>query len=192
MTSPAQAAANAANAQLSTGPRTEEGKARSARNSLKHGLTAKDLIVREDEQEEFNDLHHSLREQLAPEGAVEMIAFNELLHAAWNLTRFRRLESALAIDGLDPLLDESSARTLDRIYRYANQARRSYHRSLKELQDLQTNRALRNLKLNEEESKRIPVLVSYNDLTKRTHSGARPGRVQNEPIAAAPGKENAA
>ncbi len=39
-TSPARIAANRANAALSTGPRTEEGKTRSRANSLKHGLTA--------------------------------------------------------------------------------------------------------------------------------------------------------
>ena len=215
MTSPAQAAANAANARLSTGPRTEEGKARSCRNAVKHGLTAKDLVVRQDEQEAFNDLRDSLLHELAPEGAVERFAFDQLLHAAWNLARFRRLESDLFVNGLDPLLDDSAANTLDRLHRYAGQAERSYYRALKELRVLQTNRALRNLRLDEEEAKQVPVLVSYNDLTKRSHADvqvealeianrmldyqtgswlaqARPSRCQNEPNAAPPGEGNAA
>jgi hypothetical protein len=37
----AQLAASRANAQLSTGPRTEEGKRRSSLNAFRHGLTAK-------------------------------------------------------------------------------------------------------------------------------------------------------
>ena len=144
-----------------------------------------------------------------------MISFNQLLHAAWNLARFRRLESDLVVNGLDPILDESSAKTLDRIHRYAGQAQRSYSRSLKELQGLQTNRALRKIKLDEEEAKLVPLLVSYNDLTKRSHAevqaeafdianqmldyqtktwiaNARRDREQNKPNAAVPGKENAA
>jgi hypothetical protein len=40
MTSPQQMASNRANAQKSTGPRSKEGEARSARNALKHGLAA--------------------------------------------------------------------------------------------------------------------------------------------------------
>ncbi|QRM28262.1 hypothetical protein [Microvirga sp. VF16] len=40
MTSPQQRASNRANAQKSSGPRSKEGKARSARNALKHGLAA--------------------------------------------------------------------------------------------------------------------------------------------------------
>ena len=39
MSTQAQLAANQANAQLSTGPNTEEGKAASSRNNLTHGLT---------------------------------------------------------------------------------------------------------------------------------------------------------
>ena len=170
MTSPARAAANAANAQLSTGPRTEEGKARSARNAIKHGLTAKDLVVREDELDEFNELQSSLREELGPQGAIEMLSFSQLVRAAWDMQRAQRLETDLFVNGLDPLLDEASAATLDRIHRYARQAERSYYRHLKELRILQTNRALRNLRLDETEAKQVPTLVSYNDLTKRSHA----------------------
>jgi hypothetical protein len=39
MTSARQIAANRANAQLSTGPRTEQGKARASRNARRHGLS---------------------------------------------------------------------------------------------------------------------------------------------------------
>ena len=45
MTTEAQRTANVANARKSTGPRTETGKARSAKNAATHGLTARELDV---------------------------------------------------------------------------------------------------------------------------------------------------
>ena len=85
MSSPAQAAASAANALLSTGPRTDAGKARSSRNAVKHGLTSKQLVIAPGQEEEFAELHESLLAQLAPEGALEMGLFNMLVHAGWKV-----------------------------------------------------------------------------------------------------------
>ena len=45
MSSTAQAIANIENAQRSTGPRTEAGKAASSHNALKHGLTAQTVLL---------------------------------------------------------------------------------------------------------------------------------------------------
>ena len=45
MLSEARQTANAANACLSTGTRTAEGKARSSQNARKHGLTAAQLVI---------------------------------------------------------------------------------------------------------------------------------------------------
>jgi hypothetical protein len=45
MTSLRQIEANRRNARLSTGPITEEGKKKSRRNALRHGLAAETIIV---------------------------------------------------------------------------------------------------------------------------------------------------
>ena len=55
MLNPAQLAANRANAQFSTGPRTPEGKARVSRNAVKHGLNSSKLFVRAGEPEDFTN-----------------------------------------------------------------------------------------------------------------------------------------
>jgi hypothetical protein len=166
----AKALANAANAKLSTGPATPEGKARSSQNALLHGLTAQSLIVREDQRPQFDELHSALLQQIDPQGALENFTFRQLVHAAWNLERFRNLEADLMVNGLDPILDESAAKTLDRLQRYAARAERSYYKALKELRTLQTDRALREVKLDEEEEKVVPAVVSINDLTEQTRS----------------------
>jgi len=51
MATPAQIAANQANAAKSTGPKTAEGKDASRRNALKHGLAAEKLVLPEQEAE---------------------------------------------------------------------------------------------------------------------------------------------
>ena len=93
MSTSAQIAANKVNAKLSTGPRTAEGKARSAQNSLQHGLYSNRFLVRADEEIEFNEFYAAYVEDLQPRGAVEHTLFDELVHAAWNMRRIRRIET---------------------------------------------------------------------------------------------------
>jgi len=145
MASVAQIMANRANAQLSTGPRSEDGKARSAANSRRHGLTSRELVVRDDEHEEFDELVEALLEELDPTGELEQLTLEQLVHAAWTLRRCRRAEAELAAE-CDPLgPNEPNAEAVlrqQRIQRYAGQAERSYYRALKELKALQTHRGL--------------------------------------------------
>jgi hypothetical protein len=61
-TSPAQLAANTANAQPSTGPRTSEGKNHSSQHASKHGLTAREVIIGKRKlQNEPNTLKRTIR-----------------------------------------------------------------------------------------------------------------------------------
>src|SRR5882672_7138672 len=93
--SSARLAANTANALHSTGPRTPAGAARSSQNARTHGLTARDLIVAADERQEFNDLLNDYQTDVKPEGAIQHTLFDELVGAAWNLRRVRRMEAVL-------------------------------------------------------------------------------------------------
>jgi hypothetical protein len=56
-TSRRQIEANRINARNSTGPRTEAGKRKSSRNSLKHGVLAKKILFNDDGMVENKDLH---------------------------------------------------------------------------------------------------------------------------------------
>jgi hypothetical protein len=170
MATAAQITATRANAQLSTGPVSSEGKARVAGNALRHGLTARHLVIRDDEREEFDSLQSALLEELAPMGAVETATFHELLHAAWNLQRFRRIEAELSGSGPDDFLNAENAAPLDRLTRYQTRAQRAYYRALTELRTLQTNRALRSIKLADPADPEIPAITDINELTKQTQS----------------------
>ncbi len=147
-TSPARLAANRANAQHSTGPKTEEGKAKVARNALKHGLDSKEIFIAPGEQEHFDQFKTDLAAEINPVGALEQDLFDQLLHAAWNLRRIRIQEtdvleraSALLVN---PFLDDKFSAALDRLAKHQVRIERSYHRALRELRSLQTNRHLAN------------------------------------------------
>jgi hypothetical protein len=142
MASEARVLANRANAQHSTGPRTPEGKAAVARNAVRHGLTSRDLVIREDEREEFEALQSSLYDEVQPYSALQSVLFEQLLAAAWNLRRVRRLEAEL-FDGVkDPMVSEELEPKLERLDRYRARFERTLHRTMKELRACQTDAAV--------------------------------------------------
>jgi len=144
MASAAQITANQANARRSTGPRTAEGKAASARNATSHGLSSADFVILAGQEEEFSNFIDALRNEIQPAGAIEHELFAQHAHAAWTLRRCRRAEVASQFHsvckGSDPLLTADMADRLKRIDLYARRVERTYQRTLKELQALQTNR----------------------------------------------------
>src|SRR5260370_789651 len=130
-TSPARLAANAANAPYSTGPLTPEGRARSSQNARTHGLIARDLIIRPDEREEFEELRNDYQIAVKPQDGIQQSLFEELVGAAWNLRRLRRMEARLCSD--TSLTADQLEKDLDRLVCYKTCIERTFHRSLKEL-----------------------------------------------------------
>jgi hypothetical protein len=147
MASAAQILANQANAQLSTGPCTEQGKARSSQNHLSHGLSSKEFILLPGQQAEFDEFSAALGEAIQPAGALEFDLFTQLAHASWKLRRFRRAEVQIYNESgcleLDPTLVPEAEARLRAIQIYAQRAERTYHKALKELKALQSTRAFK-------------------------------------------------
>jgi hypothetical protein len=71
MASEAQIAANRRNAEKSTGPRTEQGKAKVAGNPLRHGLRAQTLTAFDERDGDFVAFHEAQRAAFEPVGDVE-------------------------------------------------------------------------------------------------------------------------
>jgi hypothetical protein len=61
-----QIAANKRNAQKSTGPTTEVGRANSSRNALKHGLTAEQVTIEGEDPKQFEAFRDDILECLCP------------------------------------------------------------------------------------------------------------------------------
>jgi hypothetical protein len=100
-----QRAANRANAQRSTGPRTPEGKARSAQNARKHGFTASTFaIVRLEELDEVARLKDDLIATYQPVNSQELFAIERIALAQQTLLRAARLECGLFTQALDQAL----------------------------------------------------------------------------------------
>ena len=93
-------AANRANAKLSTGPRTEEGKRRSSLNAFRHGLTGQIVILTPEDQAAFRKHCDAIREALAPVGALELDLAQAIAEDKWRLNRARALENAVFTLGL--------------------------------------------------------------------------------------------
>lgn len=66
MSTQAQQSANALNSSPSTGPTTDAGKHKASRNSARHYLTAKQLVVPGEDPEDYTDLHHGLDQSWTP------------------------------------------------------------------------------------------------------------------------------
>ena len=77
-TSEARIAANRLNAQESTGPKSEEGKAHSSANSRRHGLTARNQSPGQD-NERAAEFFHFCRSQFNPKNTLEAVEFVSLL-----------------------------------------------------------------------------------------------------------------
>jgi hypothetical protein len=160
--------ANAANAQLSTGPRTEEGKRQSSQNARTHGLTAQHPVIPDEDRAAFDQLRAQLLAETKPQGTLQQIIFEELVHSAWNLRRVRAMEAELNASAPDALLtnDEPAAK-LERLARHHTRIERAFFRSLRELKALQTDAAL-SLTLPAYFMKIAPPLASRSQIAKRT------------------------
>jgi hypothetical protein len=132
---------NRQNAQASTGPKTEEGKAASSQNARTHGLNSAKLFIPEDAADEFLSLNKALFAEIRPVGELQMQFFEQLLHASWNTNIARRLLA----DAFEQL-DEKKIASANR---YVAQYERSFARALKEIKTLQTDLALRAIEENE-------------------------------------------
>jgi hypothetical protein len=109
MSSAAQALANQENAQLSTGPRTPDGKRASSLNAIRHGLTSQLLVLPGEDHAPYEAFRVKLLAELAPRGTVEDMLAETVCSTHWRLERARKAElNLLALaqyEDLPPAID---------------------------------------------------------------------------------------
>ncbi len=169
MASEAQVLANRKNAQKSTGPRTEEGKAVAAQNAVKHGLLARDDVIKTEDQGDFDRMREKVMRELDPVGPVETALAERAVSLMWRLKRAQRLQNEvfdylmardadtcakrLYCDSAhdprgDPdfvlgrvvVTDLSNARVIERLGLYERRIESSLYRTLRELRTARKDR----------------------------------------------------
>jgi hypothetical protein len=146
----ARAEASRRNGAKSRGPKTAEGKARSRLNAIKHGMRAAMHVVLPDEHAvEFHTLQEALLDELAPEGALQLVLARRVAVAAWRLARADRMEIELFEErrwedagvGMALIRDGNGTRSFETLMRYRSAAMAEFMRALRTLKALQAEAA---------------------------------------------------
>ena len=123
---------NRQNAQHSTGPITDEGKAVSSQNSFRHGLTACAIIALAGEDiQDYIELGNGLRAEHNPTTVTEDALVTKMAQGLWMSKRAQNLQQRLFLDVAAP-----DPKLLALYMRYQTMHDRAFSTSLKELQTL--------------------------------------------------------
>lgn len=137
-TSDRQLEANRLNAKLSTGPRTDDGKARSSQNATRTGWFAQNLQIAAPQQSIFTAFQQAFLLDLAPQGCLEQEAFSDFIRAAWRKREvIVALNSFAEVNEPNSFLKKDEARELDRLHKYEASFERRAQHALSELRRLQ-------------------------------------------------------
>jgi hypothetical protein len=156
MTSDDQIQANQTNSQLSTGPVSEEGKAISSLNALKHGLFAREAVLSGESEDKLIELGKNLRKDLKPATELERVLVDTIATVIWRLRRAVAAEKAsmelelsdsgISFDRTDQeknwrkYKDMVASSSVERISKYENSLLKNFYQALHELQRLQAAR----------------------------------------------------
>lgn len=148
MATPAQIAANRQNAQSSTGPRTDAGKAQVAQNRVTHGLTGRHLILPDEDPAEYDRLLAELTQEHQPLAPTERFLVEQLAQAQWRLSRIARMEADIFRRGMAAETsageaferDCAGSNSLLKLLRYETVARRAFYQALDRLRQVQAPR----------------------------------------------------
>ncbi len=146
-----QIEANRRNAKKSTGPKSEEGKARAGRNALRHGLTAEQTVLPHEDPKNYDHLRAGLIQAHAPQNAAEQTLVEELANAYWRLMRLHRVETqywehlggsySRGDEGVAEALIQTPDRQMRNFFRYYGQIEKSYYRALAAVNQIQRDQA---------------------------------------------------
>jgi hypothetical protein len=145
MASPAQIAANRANALLSTGPATPEGKSAVRLNAIKYGIHAESIVIPGENPDEYQAFVKFQLDAWCPQDTAEQQCVDQLTTTLWRLNRLENAEAEIWAAAMEQGATlgnalETKSPLLDRVGRMVDRLQRSIRQITKELQRLQAAR----------------------------------------------------
>jgi hypothetical protein len=95
MPSPLQYAANRLNAEKSHGPTSPEGRARSSMNALRHGLTARVVVLPSEDMDAYQAFSKEIVDSLDAQTPVERQFAQTIADNQWRINRIRSIEDGM-------------------------------------------------------------------------------------------------
>lgn len=140
MSTAKQIEANRRNALKSTGPKSEEAKARTRMNAVRHGLTAEQAVLAHENAEDYDEIRAGMIQAHAPQDSAALALVEELANSYWRLLRLHRVENQYwehlggcynrGDQGIAEALIQSPDKQTRNFFRYYAQIERSYYRAL--------------------------------------------------------------
>jgi adenylate kinase family enzyme len=134
MASDAQQTANQANAQKSTGPKTEDGKAKSSLNNLKFGLSGRFHLLKWEKQDEYDNLLAALCHEHHPQTPFELELVEKMAQHYWVAKRAMHLQD-LVFHAASATFEEVD-KQLKLYLRYQTTHERAFEKCVAELRRL--------------------------------------------------------
>jgi hypothetical protein len=131
---------NQANAQHSTGPRTEAGKQRSSLNALRHGLSSRIVVMPTEDLEAYQAHLKSFADEYHPLGATEAHLVQILADTSWRQNRIVAIEANVLGFATMTLMADNDSKVLANLSLHSQRLSRIFERTVAQLLDLQKTR----------------------------------------------------
>jgi hypothetical protein len=136
------------------GVKTEEGKAISKYNALKHGLLSKEVLLASEDGKTLIEIGKKLRADLEPQTELELVLVDRITANIWRLKRVMQMEREMMEDSQEGSLGDGTSKlgqTLThydiahndiygKLIRYEGSIEKGIYKALHELQRLQSAR----------------------------------------------------
>lgn len=148
MSSEAQIVANKKNALRSTGPQIPDGKVKASKNSIKHGLLSRDLLINSEKRSDLEAFRQKLYFTLCPQGIIEELLVERIINSIWRLRRVTLIENAVfcrddvycGASSIEEAFSGSERECMQSLSRYESNLERAFYKAVHELQRLQAMR----------------------------------------------------